>query len=90
MDLAWMTQSPKMPGLYWRRDGRKLAPQLTLVYVGAKGLMVRIIETRHSAVTLWNAIKKAIDHPMESFESGEWAGPLGPRREDQIIPSEDC
>ena len=82
-----MAQPSRFPGLYWWRDGRKVTPYLTLVYVGAQGLMVRVVDTSHSSITIWNS--KSVDRPLETFKSGEWAGPLGARREEQIIPYDE-
>lgn len=89
MDLAWTTQPPSCPGLYWWRDGRKVTPYLMLVHDGSEGLVVRMVETNRLSVTIWSDLKKSIDRPLAWFRSGEWAGPLGARREEQLIPSED-
>lgn len=83
MDLAWSTQRPTFPGLYWRRDGRKAAPYLILVFVGAQGLMMRVVEASHASVSIWND-GRPIDRPLDWLNYGEWAGPLGLRREEHI------
>ena len=81
MDLAWTTQAPTLPGLYWRRDGRKAPPYLVLILGGTQGLIVRIVDASHS----WND-RKPNDRPLEWLDYGQWAGPLGLHRDEPLKP----
>ncbi len=81
--LAWSNQNPTMSGLYWRRDSRKAASYLVLIYVGTQGLMMRLVDASHPRND-----GKLTDSPLEWLNYGEWAGPMGLRREDQISASD--
>jgi hypothetical protein len=45
--------------------------------------MMRVVEGSHASVSIWND-GNPIDRPLEWFNYGEWAGPLGLRREEHI------
>jgi len=57
-------------GLYWRRDGRKAASYLILVFVGAQGLMMRVVEASHASVSVWND-GRPIDRQLDRLNYGE-------------------
>lgn len=78
VDLAWTTQPPTVPGLYWRREDRKATPYLTLVFLGTRGLMMRVVDASHASND-----RDPIDRPLDRLNHGEWAGPLGSRRNEQ-------
>ncbi len=82
--LAWSNQNPTIPGLYWRRDSRKAASYLVLIYAGTQGLMMRLVDASHP----WND-GKLTDRPLDWFSYGEWAGPLASRREEHIVPPDE-
>jgi hypothetical protein len=75
-ELNWKSGKPTVRGLYWRRNGKNDKPQLAVVFKGVHGLKVRIVtEPNRPGV---RSADKPVDRPVESFTSGQWAGPLGP------------
>jgi hypothetical protein len=46
--------------------------------------MMRLVDASHP----WND-GKLTDRPLDWFSYGEWAGPLGSRREEQIVPPDE-
>ena len=74
--LNWKSEKPTVGGLYWRRNGKNDTPQLALVFKGPDGLIARIVKEPNRPGE--SRDNEPFDRPVESFTSGQWAGPLAP------------
>ena len=75
-ELNWKSETPTAGGLYWRRNGKNDKPQLVLVFKGPDGLIARIVKEPNRPGE--SRDNEPFDRPVESFTSGQWAGPLAP------------
>ena len=75
-ELNWKSEKPTVGGLYWRRNGKNDTPQLALVFKGPDGLIARIVKEPNRPGE--SRDNEPFDRPVESFTSGQWAGPLAP------------
>ena len=75
-ELNWKSETPTAGGLYWRRNGKNDKPQLVLVFKGPHGLIARIVKEPNRPGG--SRDNESFDRPVESFTSGQWAGPLAP------------
>lgn len=71
-ELNWKSEKPIVRGLYWRRNGKHDKPHLMFVFKGPHGLVARTVDEPN-----WHH-NEPVERLVESFVSGQWAGPLAP------------